>query len=103
MLGKFDGKTLERAGVQTGDETLDDELGAKVEPGDLANHLGLQVFLGGSGHEKPPRHQSTRAPASDCSLAAQPGRHGTAVLMALPRFSAPVVTPSKARAARTSA
>ncbi len=69
-----------------GDETLDDELGAQVEPGDLADHLGLQVFLGGAGHEKPPRHQSSRASASDCSLTAElrgTARHGRAHGVAL--------------------
>src|SRR5262249_33111015 len=32
-------------GVQAGEEALDDELGAEVEPADLADHLGAQVFL----------------------------------------------------------
>ena len=46
MLGELDGEALERAGVQAGQEALDDELGAQVEPGDLADDLGPQVLLG---------------------------------------------------------
>ena len=40
---------MERAGVQAGEEPLDDELGAQVEPGDLADDFGPQVLFG--GHE----------------------------------------------------
>ena len=29
-------------------------LARQVEPGDLADHLGLQIFFGGPGHEMPP-------------------------------------------------
>ncbi len=49
VLGELDREALERAGVQPRDEPLDDELGPEVEPGDLADHLGLQVLLGGAG------------------------------------------------------
>ncbi len=49
VLGELDREPLERAGVQPRDEPLDDELGAQVEPRDLADHLGLEVFLGGAG------------------------------------------------------
>ena len=48
MLGKLDREPLERAGVQARDEALDDELGAQVEPRNLADHLGLEVLLGGA-------------------------------------------------------
>ena len=62
VLGKLDREPLERAGVQPGDEALDDELGAQVEPGDLADHLGLQVFFGGAGQGNVLRRQTARAP-----------------------------------------
>ena len=54
VLGELDRETLERAGVQPGDEALDDELGAQIQPRDLADHLGLQVFFGGAGQTEPP-------------------------------------------------
>ena len=48
VLGELDGEALKRAGVQAGEEALDDELGPQIEPGDLADDFGPQVFLGGS-------------------------------------------------------
>ena len=54
MLAELDGEAVERAGVQAGQEALDDELGAQVEPGDLADDLGPQVFLGSAHwHHRP--------------------------------------------------
>ncbi len=46
MLGELDAEALEGAGVQAGQEPLDDELGAQVETGDLPDHFRLQIFLG---------------------------------------------------------
>src|SRR5262249_20415859 len=37
------------AGVQPCNKPLDDEPGAEVQPGDLADHLGLQVFFRRTG------------------------------------------------------
>jgi hypothetical protein len=50
MLAELDGKTVERTGVQALEEAFDDELGAQVEPGNLADYVWLEVFFGG-GHE----------------------------------------------------
>ena len=44
-----------------GEEALDDELGAQVEPGDLADDFGPQVFLGG-GHGSIPGAAACRRP-----------------------------------------
>jgi hypothetical protein len=46
MLAELDGKAVEGAGVQAGEEALDDEFGAQIEPGHLANDFGPQIFLG---------------------------------------------------------
>jgi hypothetical protein len=46
VLAELDGEAVERAGLQAGQEALDDEAGAQVEAGDLADDLGLQVLLG---------------------------------------------------------
>ena len=61
VLRELDREALERAGVQTRDEPLDDELGAEVEPGHLADDLGLQVLFGGSGHQRAPAAGSRHA------------------------------------------
>src|SRR5205807_296902 len=45
VLAELDGEAVERAGVQARQEALDDELGAQVEPGHLADDFGPQVFL----------------------------------------------------------
>src|SRR5262245_36240178 len=41
--------------MEPGDESFDDELGAEIKPRHLANHLGLQVFLGSARQERSPR------------------------------------------------
>jgi hypothetical protein len=33
--------------VQAGQKTLDDKLGAQIEPGNLTNHLGPKIFFRG--------------------------------------------------------
>src|SRR5262249_16610841 len=48
MLAELDREAVKRAGVQSGQEAFDDELGAEVESADLANHFRSQVSLGGS-------------------------------------------------------
>ena len=50
VLGEFHGKAVEGTGVQAGEEALDDELGAQVEPRHLADDFRTQVFFGG-GHD----------------------------------------------------
>src|SRR5262249_53737341 len=50
VLGELDREPLERAGMQPAQKPLDDELGAQVEPGDLADHFGAEVLLG-AGHD----------------------------------------------------
>jgi hypothetical protein len=42
---------MKGTGVQSLQKTLHDELRAQVQPLDLIDHLGLQVFFGG-GHGK---------------------------------------------------
>jgi hypothetical protein len=49
VLAELDGEAVERAGVEALEEALHDELGAQVEPRDLADDLGLQILLNG-GH-----------------------------------------------------
>ncbi len=48
MFGELDAEALKGTGVQAGEEALDDELGPQIEPGDLTDNLGLQIFLGGA-------------------------------------------------------
>ncbi len=45
VLAELDGEALEWAGVQAGQEALDDELGAQVKTGDLADDLGLEILF----------------------------------------------------------
>ena len=49
MLAELDREAVERAGVQALQEALHDELRTQIEPADLADHFGLQIFFG-SGH-----------------------------------------------------
>ena len=49
MLAELDRKAVKRAGVQALQEALDDELRAQIEPRDLADDFGLEVFFDG-GH-----------------------------------------------------
>ena len=51
VFAELDGKAVERAGVQSVEESLDDELRTEIEPLDLADDLRLQVFLDG-GHRR---------------------------------------------------
>src|SRR5215469_13949706 len=48
MLAELDREAVKRAGVQSGQEAFDDELGAEVESADLADDFRSQVLLGGS-------------------------------------------------------
>ena len=50
MLAKLDGKTLEGTGVQAGQEAFHDELGAQIQPGNLANDFRAKIFFC-RGHE----------------------------------------------------
>ena len=49
VLAELDGQALERRGVQALEKTFDDELGAQIEPADLADDFGAQVFFGAHG------------------------------------------------------
>ncbi len=59
MLAELDREAVKRAGVQALQEALDDELRAQVEPRDLADHLGLQIFFDG-GHGRSGRVTGSR-------------------------------------------
>ena len=68
MLAELDRKAVKRAGVQALQEALDDELGAQIEPGNLPDHLGLQILLNG-GHACNDSHSgSARNRAAGCPL-----------------------------------
>src|SRR6202022_3870530 len=45
VLGELDAEAVERASVQAGQETLDDELGAQVEPGHLVDDFRSEVLF----------------------------------------------------------
>src|SRR5262249_10901630 len=45
VLAELDREAMERAGVEAGQEPLDDELGAQIKTGHLADDFGAKVFL----------------------------------------------------------
>ena len=52
MLAELDRKAMKRAGVQPVQKSLHDELRAQVQPLDLVDHFGLQIFFGGGHGER---------------------------------------------------
>jgi hypothetical protein len=47
MFAEFHRESVERAGVQTLEEPLDYELGAQIQPLDLVDDLGFEIFFYG--------------------------------------------------------
>ncbi len=50
MFGKFNGESLKRTGMQTGQKTFDDELRLQIESSDLIDDFGTKILFG-VGHE----------------------------------------------------
>jgi hypothetical protein len=62
VLAELDREAVERAGVQALEKALNDEFGAKVEAGDLADDVGAEVLFG-AGHGVSIRVGSLQRPA----------------------------------------
>ena len=89
VLGELDREAVERAGVQAGDEALDDELRPQVEPRDLADHLGLQILLGGRWPRRPRDRGRGPVRRSSSSAIAEAGQERRLVDVSSPSAPAP--------------
>src|SRR5436305_13954764 len=73
MFAELHREAMKRAGVQPGKEALDNELGAKVEPCDLADDLGTKIFLGSVHKTSSPQRaqRNTEKEGTDLSFGHQ--------------------------------